>query len=30
MGELTEAEGRVTAYFPDGKRAAWRVVGLEQ
>ena len=30
LGELTEAEGRVTAYFPDGKQAAWRVVRLAQ
>jgi hypothetical protein len=30
LGELTNAEGRLTAYFPDGKRATWRAVRVEE
>jgi hypothetical protein len=30
LGELTKAEGRVTAQFPDGKQASWRAVRLEK
>jgi hypothetical protein len=30
LGELTRPEARVTAYFPDGKTAAWRMVQVKQ
>ncbi len=30
LGELTKPEGRITAYFPDGKTAAWRMVQVKQ